>query len=177
MSTAPSESLQYIISAEQQGVRLDKAIASMAEDLSRARVQSLIAQDAVKVNGLLCTDASRKMVKGSVIEIDMPPLQEANPQPEDIPLDIVYEDEDLLVINKQAGLVVHPGAGNPSGTLVNALLHHCGESLSGIGGVMRPGIVHRLDKDTSGLMVVAKNDHAHKGLKIARFRAYIRPWF
>lgn len=98
------------------------------------------------------------------LEVRVPPPVEAAPPPEDIPLDIVFEDEHLLVINKAVGMVVHPGAGNPSGTLVNALLHYCGDSLSGIGGVARPGIVHRLDKETSGLIVVAKNDKAHQGL-------------
>ena len=104
------------------------------------------------------------MAKGHVIELVIPPSESATPEPENIPLEVVYEDDDLLVINKQAGLVVHPGAGNWSGTLVNALLYHCADSLSGIGGVERPGIVHRLDKDTSGLMVVAKHDKAHQGL-------------
>lgn len=108
--------------------------------------------------------ASQKLKANDQIVVTVPPADEAQPLPQDIPLDIIYEDGDLLVINKPAGLVVHPGAGNPDLTLVNALLAHCGESLSGIGGVKRPGIVHRLDKETSGLMVVAKNDKAHHGL-------------
>lgn len=144
--------------------RMDKALSLLCADLSRARLQKLIADGQVKVNGEVCALSSKKLVQGDVVEIAVPPPQEAVPRPENIALDILYEDEDLLVINKQAGMVVHPGAGNWSGTLVNALLHHCGDSLSGIGGVIRPGIVHRLDKDTSGLMVVAKNDAAHQAL-------------
>lgn len=145
------------------GMRLDKALSEVLE-LSRSRIQALIADGQVRLNGLPCTDASRKVARGHFVDYTLPEPEAAEPEPEDIPLDIIYEDGDLLVINKQVGLVVHPGAGNWSGTLVNALLYHCGDSLSGIGGVMRPGIVHRLDKDTSGLMVVAKNDVAHTGL-------------
>jgi 23S rRNA pseudouridine1911/1915/1917 synthase len=136
----------------------------LCDDLSRARVQSLIEGGAVKLNGSICTSSKEKIAEGDVIKILMPPLEDAVPRPEDIPLDIVYEDDDLLVINKPVGMTVHPGAGQHDGTLVNALLHHCAGGLSGIGGVARPGIVHRLDKDTSGLMVVAKHDKAHKGL-------------
>lgn len=146
------------------GIRLDKALADHCADLSRARVQNLIDASHVRVNDQICTQASRKLKGGEQIAMHVPAPVAATPKPEDIPLDITYEDEHLLVINKPAGLVVHPGAGNQDGTLVNALLHHCGTSLSGIGGVMRPGIVHRLDKDTSGLMAVAKNDKAHQGL-------------
>lgn len=146
------------------GLRFDKALSEVSEEMTRSRAQGLIKDGVVLLNGLVCTDTSRKIMKGEVVEFTVPALKEAVPEPENIALDVVYEDEDLLVINKPVGLVVHPGAGNWSGTLVNALLYHCGESLSGIGGVARPGIVHRLDKDTSGLMVVAKNDRAHKGL-------------
>ncbi len=144
--------------------RMDKVLAAVFEDLSRARLQGLIVAGDVTVNGLVEKKISTKLTFGDRVVITMPALQESEPQPEDIPLDIVYEDDHMLVINKAVGMVVHPGAGNFTGTLVNALLHHCAESLSGIGGVMRPGIVHRLDKDTSGLMVVAKHDKAHKGL-------------
>lgn len=159
-----SEVLKLKISEAENGMRLDKALAALAPEYSRARMQALIQEGHVQVNALDSKDASRKVRTGSVVTVDIPEAQAANPEAEDIPLDIVFEDEHMLVINKPAGLVVHPGAGNHTGTLVNALLHHCGDSLSGIGGVLRPGIVHRLDKDTSGLMVVAKNDTAHQGL-------------
>lgn len=144
--------------------RLDKILSHREEELSRSRLQTMIAQGCVKVNGLVEKDISAKVLLGDRIEYDEPEPVESIPQPENIPLDVVYEDDHMLVINKPVGLVVHPGAGNPTGTLVNALLHHCGDSLSGIGGVLRPGIVHRLDKETSGLMVAAKSDKAHKGL-------------
>lgn len=145
--------------------RLDKILSELAGDgVSRNRLKNLILDGQVTLNGNMCDDASRKVATGDVIELTIPEAIEALPQPENIPLDIVYEDNDMLVINKAVGMVVHPGAGNQNGTLVSALLYHCGDSLSGIGGVKRPGIVHRLDKDTSGLMVVAKNDIAHNGL-------------
>ena len=145
--------------------RLDKVLSDLAgEGVSRNRLKNLIVDGQVMLNGKTCDDASRKVGAGDVIELTIPEAIEALPQPENIPLDIVYEDDDMLVINKAVGMVVHPGAGNQNGTLVSALLYHCGDSLSGIGGVKRPGIVHRLDKDTSGLMVVAKNDRAHNGL-------------
>lgn len=156
--------LEFEIDDFDSGDRLDKTLAQLQSDYSRARIQALIAQGALTLNGGVYTKGSYKLQEGDRLVLTVPEAVEADPQPEDIPLDVVYEDADLLVINKQAGLVVHPGAGNHTGTLVNALLHHCGDELSGIGGVMRPGIVHRLDKDTSGLMVVAKHDKAHKGL-------------
>ena len=157
----------------QAGIRLDKALANAFEDMSRARLQSLIAALCVTVNGRE-VDQSRYRVKiDDDIEVKIPPATEAEPQSQDIPLDVYFEDEHLLVINKGAGMVVHPAAGNHDGTLVNALLHHCGDSLSGIGGVKRPGIVHRLDKDTTGLMVVAKNDAAHQALS-AQFASHGR---
>jgi len=143
--------------------RLDKALAEAAE-LSRARVQALIAQGAVEVDGKPATSPSTKVPAGTPFTIDLPPAAEAEAAPQDIPLAIAFEDEHLIVIDKAAGMVVHPAAGNPDGTLVNALLHHCRGQLSGIGGVARPGIVHRIDKDTSGLLVVAKSDAAHEGL-------------
>jgi 23S rRNA pseudouridine1911/1915/1917 synthase len=146
------------------GQRLDKALSTLCADLSRSRLQALIKDGQVSLNGINSVTASEKVERGDRLDIVMPPLVEAAPKAQDIALNIVYEDKDLLVINKPVGLVVHPGAGNHDGTLVNALLHHCGESLSGIGGVIRPGIVHRLDKDTTGLMVVAKNDFTHQGL-------------
>lgn len=159
-----SDTITLVIPSDHAGQRLDKILAILCTDFSRSRLQDLIASGQVRVNDRLCKTASSKISTGDVIDIAIPPPAPAAPAPENIPLDILYEDDDLLVINKQAGLVVHPGAGNRAGTLVNALLAHCGDSLSGIGGVARPGIVHRLDKDTSGLMVAAKNDRAHKGL-------------
>ncbi len=152
------------VALEHAGQRLDKVLALLCDDLSRARIQGLIEDGEVEVDGDICRKPSIKLAGDEEIILTVPAPVAAIPLPQNIPLDIVYEDEHLLVINKQAGLVVHPGAGNPDGTLVNALLHHCGDSLSGIGGVLRPGIVHRLDKDTSGLMIVAKNDAAHQGL-------------
>lgn len=143
--------------------RLDKALAD-ACDLSRARIQALIAEGQVTVDGAVATSAKTKVAEGASFTITLPPAIEPEAQPQDIPLTLVYEDEHLVVVDKPAGMVVHPAAGNPDGTLVNALLHHCGGSLSGIGGVARPGIVHRIDKDTSGLLVVAKTDKAHEGL-------------
>lgn len=157
------EALSVTVPADVSG-RLDKILTELTQDLSRARLQSLIDAGEVSVNDTIVTTSSFKVKAGDVIGLVVPPPVDATPHAEKIPLDIVYEDDDLLVINKAAGLVVHPGAGNTGGTLVNALLYHCKESLSGIGGVLRPGIVHRLDKETSGLMVAAKNDRAHKGL-------------
>ncbi len=145
-------------------MRLDKVLVRHFPDLSRSRLKSLIESGAVSVAGHKVQDAAFRVYEGNEITLYVPPPVCADPKPEAIALDIIYEDDDLLVIDKQAGLVVHPGAGNSHGTLVNGLLHHCGAALSGIGGVARPGIVHRLDKDTSGLMVVAKNDHAHRHL-------------
>ncbi len=158
------DEFRFVIEDEYAGQRLDKALAALIDDLSRARVQALIADGQVRVNGLVETRGSSKVAVRDVLSLVVPAPVAAEPEAEDIPLDVVYEDADLLVINKAAGLVVHPGAGNWSGTLVNALLHHCAGELSGIGGVERPGIVHRLDKDTSGLMVAAKSDRAHQGL-------------
>jgi 23S rRNA pseudouridine1911/1915/1917 synthase len=145
------------------GVRVDKALNSLC-DITRSRIQQLIESGNVRINGNLINSASTKVRALDEIEIFVPAPVDTKIREADIPLDIVYEDEDLLVINKQAGLTVHPGAGRHSDTLVNALLKVCKGSLSGIGGVSRPGIVHRLDRDTSGLMVVAKNDHAHVSL-------------
>ena len=143
--------------------RLDKALAE-ATELSRARVQSLIADGYVTIDGKTATSPSTKVAAGALFEITIPPAADAEAQAQDIPLTVVFEDEHLIVVDKPAGMVVHPAAGNADGTLVNALLHHCRGQLSGIGGVARPGIVHRIDKDTSGLLVVAKSDAAHEGL-------------
>lgn len=146
------------------GDRLDRVLAGLIADMSRARIQALIRDGRVSVGGRTIVEPKHRVNAGDVIGLSVPPPQPATPQPEPIPLEVVYEDADLIVIGKPAGLTVHPGAGTPSGTLVNALLHHCAGSLSGIGGVERPGIVHRLDKDTSGLMVAAKTDAAHRHL-------------
>ena len=151
------------VKPEQAKMRLDKWLAQVA-GLSRSRISALVEQGHVFLNGLPVVCQDRKVLTGEVFRIVLPPPLEAVPQAQEIPLDILYEDDDLLVLNKPAGMVVHPAAGNHEGTLVNALLAHCRESLSGIGGVARPGIVHRLDKETSGLMVIAKNDAAHNGL-------------
>ncbi len=143
--------------------RLDKALAQ-ATGLSRERVKGLIGDRRVEVAGQLATNPSAKVAEGARFTIHMPPPEPLDVEAQDIPLDIVFEDEHLIVVNKAAGMVVHPAAGNRDGTLVNAVLHHCKGRLSGINGVARPGIVHRIDKDTSGLLVVAKTDAAHEGL-------------
>ena len=157
----PAKSLEAHAAAPD---RLDKALALAFPEVSRARFQALIAEGAVRVEGKPVTEPRHKVKPGDSLSVVLPEPTPAAPQAEEIALRIVHEDKDLIVIDKPAGLVVHPGAGNETGTLVNALIAHCGESLSGIGGVRRPGIVHRLDKDTSGLLVVAKNDRAHHGL-------------
>jgi 23S rRNA pseudouridine1911/1915/1917 synthase len=146
------------------GMRLDRAVADALPELSRVRVQALLAEGRVRRDGAVVTDASSRARPGQHIAIEIPPPVSATPAAQEIPLAIVFEDAEMLVIDKPPGLVVHPGAGNPDHTLVNALLAHCGDQLSGIGGVRRPGIVHRLDKDTSGLMVAAKTDRAHASL-------------
>ena len=155
--------LEFIVSDEHVGERVDKALPLIHSDLSRNSVQQLITDGLVLVNGAPCNKKT-SLKSGDVISVQVPDPVTLSVEAEDIPLDIVYEDEHLLVVNKPKGMVVHPAAGNYNGTLVNALIHHCGDSLSGINGVIRPGIVHRIDKDTSGLLVVAKTDVAHKGL-------------
>ena len=145
------------------GNRLDKALAE-ATELSRERIKGLIADGAVEIAGSPARSGSTKVGPGTAFAITLPPPEPLAAKPQNIPLDVVYEDEHLIVVNKPAGMVVHPAVGNPDGTLVNALLHHCKGQLSGINGVARPGIVHRIDKDTSGLLVVAKSDAAHEGL-------------
>lgn len=157
------ETIKLVVSFDFNGERLDKAIPKLCAELSRSAVQQLITDEAVTVNGELSN--KKTIVKtDDIICIDIPEPKNLSVEAENIPIDIVYEDEHLLVVNKPKGMVVHPAAGNYNGTLVNALLYHCGDSLSGINGVIRPGIVHRIDKDTSGLLVVAKTDIAHKGL-------------
>ena len=164
------EPLVIQLGADAAGLRLDKALAEACPDLSRARLQALMAEGRVSREGAVLTDSSAKAAAG-VYEIDVPPPLPADPQPEAIPLSVLFEDAHLIVIDKPAGMTVHPAPGNETGTLVNALLHHCAGSLSGVGGVARPGIVHRLDKDTSGVMVAAKSDAAHQGLS-ALFAAH-----
>jgi len=146
------------------GWRLDRALADAIPALSRERLKSLIRSGAIDASGTLVRDPAVKVHGDETLRVEVPVPEPAHNEPQDIPLRVVFEDEHLLVVDKPAGLVVHPAAGNRDGTLVNALLHHCGGSLSGIGGVARPGIVHRIDKDTSGLLVVAKTDVAHVGL-------------
>ena len=149
---------------EEAGGRLDRVLAARIPALSRSRLKALILDGQITIDGRTILDPSADVKSGDVVSVNLPPPEEATPRGEAIPLDIVYEDDQLIVIDKPKDLVVHPSAGHASGTLVNALIAHCGDSLSGIGGVKRPGIVHRLDKDTTGLMVVAKNDHAHRAL-------------
>ncbi|WP_336294726.1 RluA family pseudouridine synthase [Bartonella sp. CB169] len=156
---------QQITDESALGQRIDQWLAKQYHSiLSRSRMQTLIREGYLKVDGQLIKEPKTKLKPNQIIELTMPVLRDAEPSGEAIALDILFEDDHVIVINKPAGLVVHPGNGNWTGTLVNALIYHCGNSLSGIGGVKRPGIVHRLDKNTSGVMVVAKNDLAHKSL-------------
>jgi 23S rRNA pseudouridine1911/1915/1917 synthase len=152
------------IGADEDGLRLDRALATVMNGLSRTRLKTLILAGHAAISGRTICDPGHRVNAGDAVTLVVPQAAPAEPRAEDIPLAIVYEDDDIIVIDKPRGLVVHPAAGNWTGTLVNALVAHCGASLSGIGGVRRPGIVHRLDKDTTGLMVVAKNDHAHQSL-------------
>lgn len=154
--------MEFTVSEGQSGERLDVFL-SAAADASRSAAAKWIEDGAALLNGKRANKKTR-VGTGDTVSLTLPEAEPSEALPENIPLDIVYEDEDLLVISKPSGMVVHPAAGNPTGTLVNALLYHCGASLSGIGGVLRPGIVHRIDKDTSGLLVVAKNDSAHRAL-------------
>jgi 23S rRNA pseudouridine1911/1915/1917 synthase len=158
------ETISVNLPADATEGRLDRALADRLPRFSRSRLQGLIRAGQVSVGGRTIVEPKHRVNAGDEIVVSVPPPQPATPSPQDIPLKIVYEDGVLVVVDKPAGLVVHPGAGTPDGTLVNALLFHCAGSLSGIGGVERPGIVHRLDKDTSGLIVAAKTDAAHRGL-------------
>lgn len=158
-----SDTLIFTALAENQGERIDKFISGSSTRFSRSAAAKIIEEGGVKVNGEIVSK-NYKCKENDKITVVIPQAKPLEAVPENIPLDIVYEDRDLLVVNKPKGMVVHPAAGNYSGTLVNALLYHCGDSLSGINGVLRPGIVHRIDKDTSGLLIVAKNDIAHSGL-------------
>ncbi len=152
------------VGTEETGERIDRLLAARLAPLSRTRIQRLVTEGRVENGARVVGDTAERVNAGDVLTLRVPAAAPAEPVAEDIPLNIAFEDDQLIVIDKPAGLVVHPAPGHWSGTLVNALLHHCGDSLSGIGGVKRPGIVHRLDKDTSGLLVVAKTDRAHKML-------------
>nr|WP_092517959.1 RluA family pseudouridine synthase [Afipia sp. GAS231] len=156
--------MEVTVGGDEGSTRLDRVLAVLRPELSRSRLKALILAGSVTARGTPVRDPAYHVTTGDTITIDVPEAVAPEPKGEDIALDIVYEDDDIIVIDKPKGLVVHPAAGHESGTLVNALIAHCGASLSGIGGVRRPGIVHRLDKDTTGLMVVAKNDHAHQSL-------------
>ena len=157
------QSYNYTVATENRGQRIDKFLADSLSDITRSAVVNLIESGNISVNGKQVSK-NYKLREGDSIDVMIPDPVEYEAEAENIPLDIVYEDNDLLVVNKPKGMVVHPAAGNYSGTLVNALLYHCKDGLSGINGVMRPGIVHRIDKNTSGLLIVAKNDKAHKSL-------------
>lgn len=152
-----------ILTAQEGGERLDAFVASQVEDLTRSAAQRLLEQGAVTSGGKPLKK-NAKTTPGMVVEVLLPDPQPVEIVPQNIPLDVVYEDDDVIVVNKPVGLVVHPAPGHPDGTLVNALLYHCGDSLSGINGELRPGIVHRIDRDTSGLIIAAKNDRAHLAL-------------
>jgi 23S rRNA pseudouridine1911/1915/1917 synthase len=149
---------------DNDGKRLDVLMSEMIEDVSRSRAQTLIENGHVRVDGDVCLIKKTKPHAGSIITIELPEPEELDVQPENIPIDIVYEDDDVMVVNKPRGMVVHPAPGNLTGTLVNAVLYHCGDSLSSINGIKRPGIVHRIDKDTSGLLMIAKTDRSHISL-------------
>ncbi|WP_029584229.1 RluA family pseudouridine synthase [Bradyrhizobium sp. URHD0069] len=156
--------MEVTVAGDEGSIRLDRVLAVRRPELSRSRLKALILAGSVTMGSAPIRDPAYHVTVGDTITIDVPEAVAAEPAGEDIALDIVYEDDDIIVIDKPKGLVVHPAAGHETGTLVNALIAHCGASLSGIGGVKRPGIVHRLDKDTTGLMVVAKNDRAHQSL-------------
>ena len=158
-----SEPVELVLSEREEGIRLDKVLAERLPDLTRTAIQRLLEEEQGLINGKPAAK-NRKGRAGDSVAVRIPDPEPLCLQAENVPLDIVYEDDDLLVVNKPQGMVVHPAPGNYQGTLVNALLAHCGNSLSGINGVIRPGIVHRIDKDTSGLLMVAKNDFAHQGL-------------
>lgn len=157
------EHREFIVPAEAANQRLDRWLAETCGDLSRSQIQSLIEAGSITCEGR-SVNKKDKLRPGSVLELELPDPQPIEAQPQNIPIEVVYEDDSLLVVNKPKGMVVHPAPGNPDGTLVNALLYHCAGRLSGIGGAIRPGIVHRIDKDTSGLLVVAKTDAAHQAL-------------
>ncbi len=155
---------ELVVAAEAAGRRLDRVLAAHVAEFSRSRLKALILAGHVAIGDATIRDPDHRVNAGETIRLELPPVEDSELKGENIPLQVVYEDAELLVIDKPKGLVVHPAAGNWTGTLVNALIAHCGQSLSGVGGVKRPGIVHRLDKDTTGLLVVAKTDRAHQAL-------------
>ena len=159
-----SEIVEFLIDEVYSGERLDKVISAKVETFTRSYAQKLIENKCVAVDEKIVDDKNFKVKERQMIKINVPEPELLDLKPENIPIEIVYEDDDLLIVNKPKGMVVHPAPGNYSGTLVNALMFHCGESLSSINGTIRPGIVHRIDKDTSGLLFVAKNDFSHKNL-------------
>ncbi len=158
------QKVELTVAEEMSGKRLDSVLAGMMPEYSRSFIQKLFENGSITVGGDPCSEKKRKAATGDIVEITIPQPERLEVEAEDIPLDIVYEDDELLVVDKPAGMVVHPAPGNHSGTLVNALMYHCGDALSSINGVIRPGIVHRIDKDTSGLLMVAKTDRAHNAL-------------
>lgn len=159
-----NERYTFFIDRENESTRIDSVLSLLLPDTSRSFIQKLIESGNLSLNGSPMTSKKYKVCEGDRVEIVIPPPEKLSVEPENIPLDIVYEDEDVLVVNKPKGMVVHPAAGNYTGTLVNAIMYHCGDRLSSINGVIRPGIVHRIDKDTSGLLMIAKNDAAHESL-------------
>jgi 23S rRNA pseudouridine1911/1915/1917 synthase len=171
MTDTPRNTMVFVAATEAAGARLDKWLSETATDLSRSRARALIEEGALSVSGAPLLDPRAKVIAGAEYALNMPAPAEAVARPEAIPLDVVFEDEHLIVIDKPAGMVVHPTPGQWTGTLVNALLHHCGPGLTGIGGVARPGIVHRLDKDTSGVMVAAKTEPVHAAM-VRLFQAH-----
>ena len=158
------QKVELTVAEEMSGKRLDSVLAGMMPEYSRSFIQKLFENGSITVGGDPCSEKKRKAAAGDIVGITIPQPERLEVEAEDIPLDIVYEDDELLVVDKPAGMVVHPAPGNHSGTLVNALMYHCGDALSSINGVIRPGIVHRIDKDTSGLLMVAKTDRAHNAL-------------
>lgn len=154
--------LQYEVTAEEDGLRLDQYIAGRCMDLSRSYIQKLIKESRVTINKNIQTKTKTAVQESDIVNVSLPDPKELEIKPQDIPLDILYEDNDVLVVNKPKGMVVHPAPGHYEGTLVNAVLYHCRDNLSGINGVLRPGIVHRIDKDTTGALIVCKNDKAHQ---------------
>jgi 23S rRNA pseudouridine1911/1915/1917 synthase len=164
LTSGNDQRLEVTVAGDEGSTRLDRVLAAHVAELSRSRLKALILAGKVSIGSAPVRDPAYHVGRGDTITIDVPQAVAAEPAGEDIALDVVHEDDDIIVIDKPSGLVVHPAAGHETGTLVNALIAHCGASLSGIGGVKRPGIVHRLDKDTTGLMVAAKNDRAHQSL-------------
>ncbi|MDO5303301.1 MAG: RluA family pseudouridine synthase [Clostridia bacterium] len=155
---------EFYVDENQKGTRIDLLLSTNLEGTSRSFIQKLFEKGNIKVNGELCTSKKYKVSENDMVEITIPEPEMLTVEAENIPIDIVYEDDDVLIVNKPKGMVVHPAVGNYTGTLVNAIMYHCGDRLSSINGVIRPGIVHRIDKDTSGLLMIAKNDKAHESL-------------